>query len=75
MEELKCIRDKCSFYQESSIYHETCGLVSKRVLLDECYGLDEVVNKREEIACRIQKLTQEFEYLTFLKDWVKDNQT
>jgi len=70
----KCIRDKCRYYHESVIYNETCQLVSKRVLLGECFGLDEVNNKKEEIACKIQKLTQEFEYVSFLEDWVRDNQ-
>lgn len=72
---LKCIKRKCKYYFESDQkYYEVCRLVSKYVLLDKCYGLDEVTNKKEEIACKIQKLTQEYEYLSFLETWVRDNQ-
>ena len=71
---LKCIGEKCDYYSNSNLYQETCQLVSKRVLLDRCYGLDEVVDKREEIGCKIQKLTKEYVYLSLLGELVKDNQ-
>ncbi len=72
--QLKCIKTKCDYYNEVRLHQEVCQLISKRVLLDKCYGLDEIPDKREEIACRIQKLTQEFVYLTSLENLVKENQ-
>lgn len=75
MNNLKCIKYKCFCYFESdNLYYETCRLISKRVLLDKCYGLTEVPNKKEEIACKIAKLTEEYDQLCLLENWVKDNQ-
>lgn len=71
---LKCIKDKCYLYFESDRYYETCQLISKRVLLDKCYGLAEIPNKREEIVCRIAKLTQELDKLNGLENLIRDNQ-
>lgn len=75
MEELKCIKDKCKKYFESdNLYYETCQLISKYVLLDRCYGLVEVENKKEEITCKIAKLVEEYDYLDGLEKLVMDNQ-
>ena len=69
---LKCIKRKCKYYLTSS---HSCKLLSKKQrLFDECFGIKEAKNKREEIGCEIQTLTQEYEYLGFLEAWVKDNQ-
>jgi hypothetical protein len=72
--ELKCIKNNCRYYFSSDQYFETCQLVSKYILLDKCFGLSEVQNKKEEIACKIAKLTEEYEYLSFLETLVEDNQ-
>lgn len=73
--ELKCIKENCQYYFESdNLYYETCKLISKRVLLDKCHGLTEVPNKQIEIASKIAKLTQEFDQLCLLENWVRDNQ-
>lgn len=74
LKELKCIKEKCGFYFESDGYYEICQLISKRVLLDRCYGLAEVPDKKEEVACKIAKLTEEYDRLCFLESWVEDNQ-
>jgi hypothetical protein len=73
--ELKCIKENCDFYFESdNLYYEACQLISKRILLDKCYGLAEVPNKKIEIASKVQKLIKEFDRLCFLESWVEDNQ-
>lgn len=72
--ELKCIKEKCSCYWESDSYYETCKLVSRYLLLDKCYGLSEVQNKKEEITCQIAKLVSELEYLNGLENLVRNNQ-
>ena len=73
--ELKCIKENCKYYFESNnLYFETCQIISKKVLLDNCYGLSEVPDKKEEIACRIAKLTEEFDYLCLLENLIKENQ-
>jgi len=73
--ELKCIKEKCGFYFESdNMYFETCRLISKRVLLDKCHGLSEVPNKKEKIACKIAKLTKEFNNLCLLETLIRENQ-
>lgn len=72
--ELKCIKNKCFCYFESDQYFETCYLISKRVLLDRCYGIDKIPNKREEIVCKIAKLTQELDKLDGLENLIRNNQ-
>ena len=75
LKELKCIKNKCKkYFSSDNLYYETCYLISKRVLLDKCYGLAEIPNKKEEIVCKIAKLTQEYDDLCLLENWVKDNQ-
>lgn len=71
---LKCIRDKCFCHFSSDDYFETCYLISKRVLLDQCYGLTEIPNKKEEIICKIAKLTEELNRLDELEKFIKENQ-
>jgi len=71
---LKCIKWNCKFYHESDNYFETCQLISKYVLLDNCYGLSEIPNKKEELTCKIAKLVNELEYLNELKELIGNNQ-
>ena len=72
--EFKCIKDKCKYYFTSDNYFETCQLISKNVLLDNCYGLSGVKNRKEKITCKIAKLVSELEYLEGLEDLIRDNQ-
>ena len=44
--EFKCIKEKCFLYFSSDNYYEVCQLVSKYVLIDECYGIKEIPNKK-----------------------------
>lgn len=75
IKELKCIKENCRYYFESdNMYFETCQLISKQVLLNKCHGLSEVPNKKEKIACKIAKLTKEFDYLCLLENLIKENQ-
>ena len=74
LKELKCIKEKCNYYFDSNLYYGTCQLISKKVLLDKCHGLSEIPDKKEEIACRIAKLTEEFDRLCFLENWIRENQ-
>jgi len=46
---IKCIKEKCPFYYQSSTYQEVCHLTSKYKLLDKCYGVLEIPNKKEVI--------------------------
>jgi len=71
---LKCIRWECKFYHESDNYFETCQLISKYVLLDNCYGLSEIPNKKEELTCKIATLVKEYDYLDGLESLIKNNQ-
>ena len=71
---LKCIKWNCKFYHESDNYFETCQLISKYVLLDNCYGLSEIPNKKEELTCKIAKLVSELEYLNELEELIENNQ-
>ena len=71
---LKCIKWNCKFYHESDNYFETCQLISKYVLLDNCYGLSEIPNKKEELTCKIAKLVSELEYLNELEELIRNNQ-
>jgi len=75
MNNSKCIKYNCYYYFNSDDYFETCKLLDKYILLDKCYGIEEVPNKQIEIASKIQKLTQEFDRLCLLENWVKDNQS
>lgn len=72
--ELKCIKNKCDYYWSSDDYYETCYLISKRVLLNKCYGLAEVPSKKEELICKIAKLTEEYNQLCLLESWIMENQ-
>jgi len=72
---LKCIKEKCKFYFESdNLYFETCQLISKYVLLDNCYGISEIPNKKEIIVCKIAKLVEELDCLNELEKLIKSNQ-
>ena len=71
---LKCIKWNCKFYHESDNYFETCQLISKYVLLNNCYGLSEIPNKKEELICKIAKLVKEYDYLSELEELIRNNQ-
>ena len=72
---LKCIKEKCSLYFESdNKYFETCQLVSKYILLDKCYGISEIPNKKEIIVCKIADLVKELDCLNELEKLIKNNQ-
>jgi len=72
---LKCIKEKCKFYFESdNLYFETCQLISKYVLLDNCYGISEIPNKKEEVVCKIANLVKELDCLNELEELIKNNQ-
>lgn len=71
---LKCIRGKCDYFFSSDNYFETCQLISKYVLTDKCYGLAEIPNKKEEIICKIAKLTEELNRFDELENLIKENQ-
>ena len=45
--EYKCIKEKCFLYFNSDDYYEVCQLVSKYVLIDKCYGIKEIPNKKK----------------------------
>jgi len=71
---LKCIKEKCPFYYNSSTYQETCYLTSKYKLLDKCYGVLEMPNKKESIACKIANLINELECLEETNTLIMCNQ-
>ena len=70
----KCIRYKCPKFWESDWIIECCALLSKWVLLDKCHGLEEIINRKETIACEIQKLTKEYDELCQIESKIKENQ-
>ena len=72
--EFKCIKEKCFLYFSSDNYYEVCQLVSKYVLIDKCYGIKEIPNKKEEVVCKIAKLTNELNYLQELEILIRNNQ-
>jgi len=71
---LKCIKENCKYYHNSSDYFESCELLSKYVLLDKCYGLSETQNKQENLACKISNLINELQYLNNLKSLIECHQ-
>ena len=71
---LKCIKWNCRFYHESDNYFEVCQLVSKYVLLDNCYGISEIPNKKEIIVCKIANLVKELDCLNELEELIRNNQ-
>jgi len=72
---LKCIKEDCKYYYDSGDrYIEVCQLISKYVLLDNCYGLSEIPNKKEIIACKIANLVKELDCLNELEESIKNNQ-
>ena len=71
---IKCIKEKCPFYYQSNIYQETCYLISKYKLLDICYGILEIPNKKEIIACQISELLKELDCLEETNTLIMCNQ-
>jgi len=71
---IRCIKEKCPFYYQSNIYQEVCHLTSKYKLLDKCYGILEIPNKKEIIACKIAKLINELECLEETNTLIMCNQ-
>jgi len=71
---IKCIKEKCPFYYQSNIYQETCYLTSKYKLLDKCYGIMEIPNKKEIIACQISELLKELDCLEETNTLIMCNQ-
>jgi len=75
LKELKCIKEKCFLYFESdNKYFETCQLVSKYILLDKCYGITAIPNKKEEVTCKIANLVKELDCLNELEELIMNNQ-
>ena len=74
MKKMKCIKHKCPYYFESDNYFEVCQLVSKYCIVGNCIGVNAIKPKMEELACKISKLTTEYSTLSYLEDWIKDNQ-
>ena len=75
MNKIKCIKELCKFYYDSDDnYFETCQLISKYVLLNNCYGLSEIPNKKEELICKIADLVKEYDYLSELESLIKSKQ-
>jgi len=72
--EFKCIKEKCFLYFSSDNYYEVCQLVSKYVLIDKCYGIKEIPNKKEEIVCKIADLVKELDCLNELEELIRSNQ-
>ena len=72
--EFKCIKEKCFLYFNSDDYYEVCQLVSKYVLIDKCYGITAIPNKKEEVVCKIANLVKELECLNELEELIKNNQ-
>ena len=70
----KCIKENCPRFYSSDNYFETCQLVSKYVLIDKCYGIEAIPERKEEIACKIQKLIGEFTELGELEQLIKNKQ-
>ena len=71
---IKCIKEKCPFYYNSSTYQEVCHLISKYKLLDKCYGILEIPNKKEIIACQISELLKELDCLEETNTLIMCNQ-
>ena len=71
---IKCIKEKCPFYYQSSTYQEVCHLISKYKLLDKCYGILEIPNKKEIIACKIANLINELDCLEETNTLIMCNQ-
>ena len=71
---IKCIKEKCPFYYKSNKYQEVCHLTSKYKLLDKCYGVLEIPNKKEIIICKIAKLINELDCLEETNTLIMCNQ-
>jgi len=54
LKEYKCIKEKCFLYFNSDDYYEVCQLVSKYVLIDKCYGIKEIPNKKKKLLVKLQ---------------------
>jgi len=74
IKEYKCIKEKCFLYFNSDDYFEVCQLVSKYILLDKCYGLTAIPNKKEEVVCKIADLIKELDCLNELEELIRSNQ-
>ena len=72
--EFKCIKEKCFLYFSSDNYYEVCQLVSKYILIDKCYGITAIPNKKEEVTCKIANLVKELDCLNELEELIKSNQ-
>lgn len=53
LNELKCIKENCPWYFESDQYIETCQLISKYIMLDRCYGINEIPNKKKNTFVKL----------------------
>jgi hypothetical protein len=70
---MNCIKRKCPYYFESDSIYYSCQLINERILPDECYGIKKIPDKKEEIICKIARLTQEFNRLNILENLIKEN--
>lgn len=76
---IKCIGKLCPKYTEELIGGmecNYCNLVNDFVnsYTQDCIGFDHLPNKREELACKIAKLTTEYNSLTGFEEYIKDYQ-
>jgi hypothetical protein len=70
----KCLKNQCSMYYSSDDYFEICHVVDEYCVAGDCIGYDKIDSKMEEIACKISKLTNEYNTLAELKKYIIDNQ-
>lgn len=72
MKNIKCIETNCPMFSESDIF-KTCRVKPAQYIVSECRP-DAIRLRMEEIACKIAKLTTEYNTLVVLESYIKDHQ-
>jgi hypothetical protein len=75
-QDFKCInfdKIKCPMYFETDTY-KICQLNPTRYINEKCIGFSYIRPEMEEIACKIAELTNEYDKLAKLKNFIIDNQ-
>lgn len=72
---MKCIGEKCPYYSVSDSYFTYCNIRNLPIGAElKCIGKKYIPQAIEEVMCKIAKLTTEYNRLSVLEEYIKDNQ-
>ncbi len=70
---INCINELCPYFFSSDGL-KICYLANENYISDKCKGIDKIKPKMEYLSCKIAKLTNEYNKLEYLEDYIRSKQ-